>query len=70
MSIETHWIEHDVPSRMSFNKPQRDGVSKVCEGLATAFAAIATIEYVGFGMCAVSAGVVLTGAALLVVAAW
>ena len=54
---------------MRLNKAQRDGVSKVFENLATAFVAIATFGYVGFGVTAVSAGVVLACAALLVVAA-
>lgn len=54
---------------MGLNKSQRDGISKVLENLATAFIAIATFGYFGFGVTAVSAGVVLTCAALLVVAA-
>lgn len=54
---------------MRLNKAQREGISKVLENLATAFVAIATFGYVGFGVTVFSAGVLLTCAALLVVAA-
>ncbi|MDO9131904.1 hypothetical protein [Hydrogenophaga sp.] len=54
---------------MRLNKAQRNGILRVVENLAVAFVAIATFGYVGFGISAASAGVVLACALLLIVAA-
>jgi hypothetical protein len=54
---------------MRLNKAQRTGILKVVENTAIALVAVATLGCVGFGISAISAGVVLACALLLMVAA-